>query len=417
MKLVHSFILKPNKYESLILGYLTYASARLYNVGLYERYEYKKLGYESMPDWYEQKRKLKNDIWFKSLPSQTAQDVLQRVDEGFKSYFKLLKTKGIQNPKGPYYKKKNSHYNIKYLNNSFKLIDNKIRLMIPKGLLNHLIEKGIEIKNKFLYVKVNKKINNIKQIEIKYINDFEYEFKIVYEIEDVELKKDNGKYLSIDMGINNLITAYDNKGYSFIIRGNSYQNTLYYYNKKIAYYQSLEAKFKNISKDINNVSTKRIKKLYIIKKRKIDYILHTSTRRIVDYCFENEINTVIIGDIKGIRENNDIGKNNNQKLHSLPFKQFYDKLSYKLKMKGISLIYQKESYSSGCSPTSPEVSKEYYKKTNRIKRGLYKDSNIIYNSDSVGAYNIMRIYRKEKGIDITMPIKGLSNPKIINVSV
>ena len=417
MRLVHSFNYKTNNYESLILGYLTYASARLYNVGLYERYEYKKLGYESMPDWYEQKRKLKNDIWFKSLPSQTAQDVLQRVDEGFKSYFKLIKTKGIKNPDGPHYKKKNSHYNIKYLNNSFKLIDNKIRLMIPKGLLNHLIEKGIEIKNKFLYVKVNKKINNIKQIEIKYINDFEYEFKIIYEIEDVELKKDNGKYLSIDMGINNLITAYDNKGYSFIIKGNSYQNTLYYYNKRIAYYQSLEAKFKNISKDINNVSTRRIKKLNIIKKRKIEYILHTSTRRIVDYCVENEINTIIIGDIKGIRQDNDMGKINNQKLHSLPFKQFYDKLSYKLKMKGISLIYQKELYSSGCSPTSPEVSEEYYKKTNRIKRGLYKDSNIIYNSDSVGAYNIMRIYRKEKGIDITMPIKGLSNPKIINVSV
>ena len=60
MRLVHSFNYKTNDYESLILGYLTYASARLYNVGLYERYEYKKLGYESMPDWYEQKRKLKN---------------------------------------------------------------------------------------------------------------------------------------------------------------------------------------------------------------------------------------------------------------------------------------------------------------------------------------------------------------------
>ena len=106
MRLVHSFIFKPNKYESLILGYLTYASARLYNVGLYERYEYKKLGYESMPDWYEQKKNLKMDKWFKSLLAQTAQDVLQRVDEGFKSYFKLLKTKGIENPKGPYYKKK-----------------------------------------------------------------------------------------------------------------------------------------------------------------------------------------------------------------------------------------------------------------------------------------------------------------------
>ncbi len=417
MRLVHSFIYKPNKYESLILGYLTYASARLYNVGLYDRYEYKKLGYESMPNWYEQKRNLKNDVWFKSLPSQTAQDVLQRVDEGFKSYFKLLKTKGIENPQGPNYKKKDSRYNIKYLNNSFKLINNKIRLMIPRGLINHLIEKGFEIKNKFLFIKLNKEINKIKQIEIKYISDNEYEFKVIYEIDDIEMKKDNGRYLSIDMGINNLITAYDNKGYSFIIKGNSYQNTLYYYNKKISYYQSLEARFRNISNENLNISTKRINKLNVIKKRKIEYILHTSSKRIVDYCVENEINTVIIGDIKGIRENNDIGKINNQKLHSLPFNQFYDKLSYKLRMKGISLIYQKESYSSGCSPTSADVSKKYYNKSKRIKRGLYKENNTIYNSDSVGAYNIMRIYRKEKGIEITMPIIGLSNPNVTNVSV
>ena len=417
MRLVHSFFYKPNKYESLILGYLTYSSARLFNVGLYERYEYKKLGYETMPNWYEQKRNLKNDIWFKSLPSQTAQDVLQRLDEGFKSYIKLLKTKGIKNPDGPHYKKKGSHYNIKYLNNSFKLIGNKIRLMIPNGLVNHLIEKGFIIKDKFLYIKLKKTINNIKQIEIKYLNDYEYEFKIIYEIDDVELKKDNGRYVSIDMGINNLITAYDNKGYSFIIKGNSYQNTLYYYNKKVAYYQSLEAKLKNIS-DVNiNISTKRIKKLHIIKKRKIDHILHTSTKKIVDYCINNEINTVIIGDIKGIRKDNNTGKNNNQKLHSLPFKQFYDKLSYKLKRNGINLKCQKESYSSGCSPTSIDVSKEYYKKTNRVKRGLYKENNIIYNADSVGAYNIMRIYKKEKGINLTMPIIGLSNPKTINVSV
>ena len=72
-------------------------------------------------------------------------------------------------------------------------------------------------------------------------------------------------------------------------------------------------------------------------------------------------------------------------------------LSLKLKMKGISLIFQKEAYSSGCSPTSKDVSKEYYNKTKRIKRGLFKDGNMIYNSDSVGAYNIMRIYKKEKG--------------------
>ncbi len=82
-----------------------------------------------------------------------------------------------------------------------------------------------------------------------------------------------------------------------------------------------------------------------------------------------------------------------------------------------NVIYQKESYSSGCAPTSIDVSKEYYNKSKRVKRGLYRDNNIIYNSDSVGAYNIMRIYKKEKSIDIAMPIKGLSNPTVINVSV
>ena len=36
MQLVHKFQLKPNKDTSIILSSLTYASARLFNVGNYE---------------------------------------------------------------------------------------------------------------------------------------------------------------------------------------------------------------------------------------------------------------------------------------------------------------------------------------------------------------------------------------------
>lgn len=46
-------------------------------------------------------------------------------------------------------------------------------------------------------------------------------------------------------------------------------------------------------------------------------------------------------------------------------------LEYKLKMYGIRLEKQKESYSSQCSPVSPEVSKKYAEPSNRKKRGLY----------------------------------------------
>ena len=140
MLLVHKFQLKPNKDTSIILSSLTYASARLF-----------KLGFDKMPDWYDQKKRLKDNTWFKSLPSQTAQDVLQRVDEGWKSYFKLLKTKGINNPNPPFYKPKGSHYNIKYLNNSFKLFNNTIRFMISKKEREYLKEKH-NIDNNFFYL-------------------------------------------------------------------------------------------------------------------------------------------------------------------------------------------------------------------------------------------------------------------------
>ena len=106
----------------------------------------------------------------------------------------------------------------------------------------------------------------------------------------------------------------------------------------------------------------------------------------------NNINTVIIGDVKGIRKDNNLGHVNNQKLHSLPYNKIYQMLEYKLRLKGIRLIKQKESYSSQTSPIAPFVNKEYAKKSNRIKRGLYRDKDKMWNADIVGAYNILRLY-------------------------
>ena len=405
MLLVHKFQLKPDENTNIILSSLTYASARLFNVGNYERHEYKKLGFDKMPDWYDQKKRLKDNLWFKSLPSQTAQDVLQRVDEGWKSYFKILKTKGIENPKPPFYKPKGGHYNIKYLNNSFKIFGNTIRFMISKKEKEYLKE-NYNIINNFFYITLDKELNDIKQIEIKYINEHKYDVNVIYEVSDIDIKKSNDRYISIDMGICNLATIYDNKGYSFIISGSAYQNTLYYYNKKIAYYKSIL----DMQRKTTKCSSKRLKSLYKKKKRVITYILHKSTKMIVDYCYDNDITRVIIGDITNIRKDNNKGHINNQKLHSLPFFDFYKKLEYKLKLRGISLIYENEAYTSSCPIDSIDISKEYQEKY-RVKRGLYKQDNIIYNADSVGAYNIMRKYTIRNNVYIPMINKGLSNPK------
>ena len=110
------------------------------------------------------------------------------------------------------------------------------------------------------------------------------------------------------------------------------------------------------------------------------------------------------------------GIENNQKIHSLPFARLYQLLEYKLKNKGIELIYQKEYFTSKCPINSLKVSKEYIK-NGRIERGMYKLDNMIYNADSGGAYNIMRLYAEEKNKSINMVCKGLSNPNKISICV
>ena len=63
-----------------------------------------------------------------------------------------------------------------------------------------------------------------------------------------------------------------------------------------------------------------------------------------------------------------------------------------------------------------DTSKEYVEK-GRVKRGIYKLDNMVYNADSGGAYNIMRLYAQEKNTSIDMMCKGLSNPNKICICV
>ncbi|MBE6141915.1 MAG: transposase [Erysipelotrichaceae bacterium] len=424
MLLTYQFELKVNETMSIILGHLSYAASKLFNVGNYERKEYKTLGFDSMPDWYDQKKRLKDDIWYKSLPAQTSQDVLARLDEAWKSYF-VLKSKYDYKkekshlkeyegePHSPYYKKDGSHTNFKYLQNSFKIVDNKVRLMIPKRLKEHLKEK-YNIEKDFLYIPLKRTFSMIKQIEFSYINKNRYKVYVIYE-EDIKNKKeDNKHYISIDIGTKNLLTVYDNNGTSFVVSGTSIQNTSYYFSKRIAYYQSKFDKcFPNHKK---GVSTNRIKHLYELKNKRINLILHRASRYIVDYCNNHDISKVIIGDVSGIlhqkKEFNSAKDKHrfNQNLRAICFKRIYDYLSYKLTIEGIEFIMVDEAYSSGCSPKSLSVSKDYYDKSQRKHRGLFKDRHDIYNADAVGAYNIMRIYRQEARYYFPIPLKGLSNP-------
>lgn len=81
-----SFELNPNREQDIILGCLTYAASKLWNAGNYERKNWTRESGIPYPDWFLQKRNLKENFWYKNLPSQTAQEVLKQLDEGWGSF-------------------------------------------------------------------------------------------------------------------------------------------------------------------------------------------------------------------------------------------------------------------------------------------------------------------------------------------
>lgn len=104
MLLSHKTSIKVNQDYANIIGHMCYAAYKLWNICNYERYHYKELGIENYPDWYYQKKVHKEDLWFKQLPSQSAQEVCKQLDKAWRSFFTLKRTGGIENPRPPRFK-------------------------------------------------------------------------------------------------------------------------------------------------------------------------------------------------------------------------------------------------------------------------------------------------------------------------
>ena len=414
MYLAKNIKIQVTEEQAIVLNCMCYAASKLWNVANYEKRNYKELKLPKYPNWYDQKRRLKDSFWYKNLHSQTAQELLNQLEQAWKSFFALKKSGGVKNPKPPRFKQK--PISCRFLNKGFKREGNNFRLSVSKRTREYILTThNVDAKYINLEIEYFSDIKNIKQCEVKPLGGSEFDFVVTYQIADVEPLADNGRYLSIDLGLKNLAACYSNQGDGFVISGNRYLNAQYYFNKQIAHYQGISAAQQSANGVKFPKPSKKVLALYAKKRHIINDLLHKSTRFIVDYCVENDIRTVVIGDITGIREDNSLGSKTNQSFHALPFARFYFQLEYKLKLAGITVLKQKESYTSQCSPTSTKVNKAHAVKNNRKHRGLYNDSGVIYNADMVGAYNILRLWSHKTKTLINTPMSGLSNPLKVTV--
>ena len=211
-----------------------------------------------------------------------------------------------------------------------------------------------------------------------------YVIEVVYEIEDVKPKLDNQRYASIDIGVNNLMAVVFNTGdIPLLINGKPLKSINQFFNKQRATLMSYIG---------DKGTSKRIEQLTAKRNTKVKDYLHKQTTWLVNHLATLNITTLYVGWNKGIKQDINLGKRNNQNFVALPFLQLISMLAYKLELKGIRLVRHEESYTSKCSFLDLEPVQKHDKYLgSRIKRGLFKSSTgKIINSDINAAYNIMR---------------------------
>ena len=141
MLLSHRTTVDLNSEYSNIIGHMCYAAYKLWNVCNYERLHYKELNLPvKYPNWYYQKKAHKEDMWYKQLPSQTAQEVCKLLEKSWKSFYALEKSKGIENPRPP--KFKHDNIAITYMQNAIvhERGSDVLRLTLPKQLKIYMKE-------------------------------------------------------------------------------------------------------------------------------------------------------------------------------------------------------------------------------------------------------------------------------------
>lgn len=407
MYLVREEVIKPTAEQSLILGLMGYAAYKLWNVANYERRHWKELGFEKYPDWYEQKKRLKTNFFYKNLPSQSAQRGLKKLDESWGSCFSLKESHGIENPRPPRFKHDKIY--VIFVQNAIKVLgDGTLRFTVPKQLKTHLHEKhGLEVD--FLYLKVGRLsgLRDIKEVQVSFRTDGKLRLSVVHKVVIPDEKPDNGRYLSVDLGIKNNFTCYDSANVtSFILSG--WLAKTHWFDKEISRLQSISAKQQAAQGGQYPKPSKKVLRLYERRRFVQKDFFHKAARFLVNYCVQNHLHAILMGDWTKIRENfdetaKDWGKKGNAKLHAFPFKKFRKLITYKCALAGIRLIVRSEAYTSQCPPDSLGFSKEFSKKQNRRHRGLFVHEGVLLNADSVGAFNILRKFLLDERKELKLP--------------
>jgi putative transposase len=356
------------------LDSLGFAASKLWNVG---RWTAQRIwdACGLIPDDSVLKSYLKDHERYKDLNAQSSQATLEELDEAFRGWYEK-RDNGDENANPPGYRKHNDEHprsTVTFKQDGFKHDAEHGYLRLGKG--RNLKEHRSDFILCAYEADPEVTIENIQQVRAVYEHG-EWSLHIVckHEVEVPDAPGD--RTAGIDLGMCN-VAAVSYGDESVLYPGGALKEDEYYFAKERAKCDD------SVSREAQRLDRKRTERR--------THFLHTLSKEIVQQCVARNVGTIVVGDLSGIRtddengEPRDWGKHGNLDLHGWAFDRFTTMLTYKAEAEGIDVNSVSErDTSKSCSACGRTDDSQ------RVERGLYvcERCGLVANADTNGAENI-----------------------------
>jgi putative transposase len=382
-----------------MLDEFCFKAKNLYNAALYRLREAyfghdAEMTYESL----DKALKREGNIDYSEMPmASSAQWTLKAVCKNWKSFWASIKAysknpeKFLGKPKMPCYLHKTQGRSIVYLTNQNVKVKDGV-LHFPKCFDGFSIPT--ELNN-----------HEIQQVRIVPKNRH-FAIEIVYQIDDVEIKADNSRYVGVDLGLDNFATVASNDGSEpILINGKGLKSLNKHWNKRISHLKEVETAMNGhwvtTKTGKAKVSSQTAQQIILTNKRnnQVKDFCHKSSRMVIELAIERNCNTIVVGKNDGWKQESKMSKNVNQSFIQIPHAAFINMLEYKCRKNGLNFVSTEEAHTSKTSWIDGELPKHHENYAGkRIKRGLFESANgNLINADVNGALQIVRkVFPKAK---------------------
>ncbi len=269
---------------------------------------------------------------FDGLHSQSAQAVADSFYDSLQSWREKRESGNYEGLRPPYKQKR--HFKVQWKSAAIRLRDDGVlRLSNGRGNDPVLIDWPSD--------------RQPKRVEIGWDGD-QYELRCQQKVEEDGEPK-GSKTAGIDIGEIHL-AAVRSGDESWTVNGRELRSLRRQQNRTKARLNSKIDRKERGSRRWKRLARAKDRQLSKIRNQ-IKDLLHKQSTRLVKTLHERRVGTVVVGDLKGIRESIGYGSKANQKLHQWAYGEFARMIEYKARLCGMTVERVGEAYTSQTCPS------------------------------------------------------------------